>query len=343
MHHDLARLRLAVRERRPAEPTHRVLLVHGNVSTSVFFEELIAKLPVSWHVVAPDLRGFGDTEPKPIDGTRGMRDFSDDLAELCAALGWKDGVHALGWSVGGGVVMQLAIDHPGLVASLTLVAPVPPRGFGGTHGPEAEPNAPDCAGSGGGTVSPLFVAAIAQGDRGSEVQSPRTILKTFLVNPERFQLSPEQEEAFLAAILTTRTGADHYPGDGVPSTGWPGIAPGTRGIANAFSAKYLDLRPFADLSPKPRVLWLRGDQDAIVGDASLFDLAQLGKLGVVPGWPGEAVAPPQPMIAQTRTLLDRYRSAGGEVREVVLEGAGHTPFVEQPEAFLAAFVPFVDG
>lgn len=343
MHLDLARLRIAVRERRPARPSHRVLLVHGNVSTGVFFEELMATLPDSWHVVAPDLRGFGETEPKPIDGTRGMRDFSDDLAELCAALGWEKDVHALGWSVGGGVVMQLAIDHPGLVASLTLVAPVPPRGFGGTHGPDGEPNAPDFAGSGGGTVSPLFVAAIAQGDRGSEVQSPRTILKTFLVNPERFQLSPAQEETFLAAILSTRTGADHYPGDGVPSTGWPGVAPGTRGIANAFSARYLDLRPFASLAPKPRVLWLRGDKDAIVGDASLFDLAQLGKLGVVPGWPGDAVAPPQPMIAQTRTLLDRYRSAGGDVREVVLEGAGHTPFVEQPETFRAAFVPFVEG
>lgn len=124
--HQLTRLRIAVRERRPeAEaPTRRVLLVHGNVSTSVFFEPLIDALPADWHIVASDLRGFGATEPKPIDGTRGLRDFSDDLAELSATLGWTSDVHALGWSVGGGVVMQLAIDHPGLVASLTLVAPV---------------------------------------------------------------------------------------------------------------------------------------------------------------------------------------------------------------------------
>ena len=325
--HQLTRLRIAVRERRPeAEaPTRRVLLVHGNVSTSVFFEPLIDALPADWHIVASDLRGFGATEPKPIDGTRGLRDFSDDLAELSATLGWTSDVHALGWSVGGGVVMQLAIDHPGLVASLTLVAPVPPRGFGGTHGPDGEPNAPDFAGSGGSTVSPAFVAAIAKGDRGGAITSPRTVLKTFLFNPERFTPKPEQEEAYVDVILTTRTGIDHCPGDGVPSRHWLLVAPGTRGIANAFSAKYLDLRPFADLTPKPRVLWLRGDKDAIVGDASLFDLAQLGKLGVVPAWPGAATAPPQPMIAQTRTLLNRYRANGGDVRELVLEGAGHTP------------------
>ena len=339
--HELSRLRIAVRERLPDAPTRRVLLVHGNVSTGVFFEPLLASLPADWHVVAPDLRGFGATEPKPIDGTRGLRDFSDDLAELCAALGWTSDVHALGWSVGGGVVMQLAIDHPGLCASLALVAPVPPRGFGGTHGPDGEPNAPDFAGSGGGTVSPDFVAAIARGDRGNAITSPRTILKTFLFNPGRFAPTPEQEEAYVDAILSSRTGPDHYPGDGVPSPHWPLVAPGTRGIGNAFSAKYLELRPFADLTPKPRVLWIRGDEDAIVGDASLFDLAQLGKLGVVPGWPGEAKAPPQPMIAQTRTLLDRYRANGGDVGELVLEGAGHSPFLEQPDAFREAFVSFV--
>ena len=36
-----------------------------------------------------------------------------------------------GWSMGGGVVMQYALDHPAL--SLTLQAPVSPYGFGGTR------------------------------------------------------------------------------------------------------------------------------------------------------------------------------------------------------------------
>ncbi len=47
------------------------------------------------------------------------------------------------------------------------------------------------------------------------------------------------------------------------------------------------------------------------------------------------------MIAQTRAVLDRYARAGGRYREVVLTDAGHTPFLEKPEAFLAAFTGFL--
>jgi pimeloyl-ACP methyl ester carboxylesterase len=81
------------------------------------------------------------------------------------------------------------------------------------------------------------------------------------------------------------------------------------------------------------VLWVRGDSDAIVSDASLFDLGHLGKLGAVPGWPGEEVYPPQPMVAQVRAVLDAYRAGGGEYREEVLADCGHSPHVERPEEF----------
>jgi hypothetical protein len=62
----------------------------------------------------------------------------------------------------------------------------------------------------------------------------------------------------------------------------------------------------ADLSgvrPKPPVLWVRGAHDVIVSDTSLYDLAYLGSLGAIPGWPGEQAWPPQPMVAQTRGVL----------------------------------------
>ena len=42
---------------------------------------------------------------------------------------------------------------------------------------------------------------------------------------------------------------------------------------------------------KPPVTWVRGDADVIVSDTSLFDLAYLGSLGVVPGWPGDGGLP----------------------------------------------------
>jgi pimeloyl-ACP methyl ester carboxylesterase len=123
-----------------------VLLVHGNVSSNRFYDELIAALPDRYRIVAPDLRGYGLSERKPVDATRGVRDWSDDLRSLIVTLGWAERpVHIMGWSLGGGVVMQYAIDHADNVASLTLMAPMSPYGFGGTHGSDGQLNASDGA------------------------------------------------------------------------------------------------------------------------------------------------------------------------------------------------------
>jgi len=89
------------------------------------------------------------------------------------------------------------------------------------------------------------------------------------------------------------------------------------------------------VAPKPPVLWVRGADDVIVSDTSLYDLAYLGSLGAIPGWPGEQTWPPQPMVAQTRAVLNGYAVAGGRYREAVIEDAGHGPHLDQPGQFLA--------
>ena len=71
-------------------------------------------LPEDTRALAIDLRGFGDSETLPVDATRGVRDFSDDVASVLDALGVTD-ANIVGWSMGGGVVMQLLIDRPDLV------------------------------------------------------------------------------------------------------------------------------------------------------------------------------------------------------------------------------------
>lgn len=338
----LDRLTVFHRERKPeGEPTRRVVLVHGNVSTSAFFEPLMAALPASWHVVAPDLRGFGATDSAPIDATRGLRDFADDVHALIESLGWVGQADLLGWSVGGGVILQLAIDHPSAARSLTLVNPVPPRGFGGTRDVDGTPTEADFAGSGGGAVSPDFLASLRLRDRSSGVGSARFTMKQFFFAADDYQPPPELEEQFLDAMQSTRLGDWFYPGDSVASANWPFVAPGTRGMNNAFSPKYQDLSAFAEIAPQPRVWWVRGAKDSVVSDSSFFDLAQLGKLGLVPGWPGEERCPPQPMVAQTRTLLDRYAAGGGSVTTHVFERAGHSPFLECQDEFVRAFVEFV--
>src|SRR5262249_9580389 len=128
-----------------------LLLIHGNASSGRFYEHLLPAIS-GYYAVAPDLRGFGATEPKIVDATRGMRDFSDDLHVLLEALGLER-VHLLGWSMGAHVALQYLLDHPARVRSLTLLAPGSPFGYGGTHGLEGAPNFADFAGTGAGLIS----------------------------------------------------------------------------------------------------------------------------------------------------------------------------------------------
>ncbi|MPQ98538.1 alpha/beta fold hydrolase [Modestobacter sp. I12A-02628] len=315
-----------------------VLLVHGNVSSALFWQPVLLALDPALRPLAVDLRGFGGTDPEPVDATRGVRDWADDLDALLDALDVTR-VHLVGWSMGGGVVLQHLLDHPERVASVALVAPVSPYGFGGTTGQDGRLVHPDGAGSGGGAADPAFVAALAAGDTGDGgPSSPRSVLRAFYVAPGSLPLDPALEDVFVASMLTTRTGPDHYPGDARASDGWPGTAPGGRGVLNTMAPTVFDVSGITEVDPKPPVLWVRGDADQVCSDTSAFDLAFLGSVGAVPGWPGAEVCPPQPMVTQTRAVLDRYAASGGAYREVVVPGVGHAPHLERPADVVAVLV-----
>ncbi len=321
----------------PAQGTP-VLFIHGNVSSATYWEDLMLALAGhGYRCLAPDLRGYGWTEAKPTDATRGYRDWVDDLAELLAALDLQQ-CHLVGWALGGGVVTRYLIDHPEQVLSVTLQAPVSPYGFGGTRDVVGTPCYPDFAGSGGGLVNPEFVKRIAAGDRSADApDAPRNVINTFYYKPP---FRAAREEDYLTSALRIATGTQFYPGDFVPSANWPHVAPGAWGPNNALSPKYVqgDAHALLALGRKPPVLWIRGADDQIVGDAALFDAGALGKLGVLPGWPGEAEYPPQPMITQTRAVLERYAAAGGSYREVVFQDCGHAAHIEYPSQWQDAFI-----
>ena len=319
-----------------------VLFVHGNVSSSLFWQPLMLALPASYRPLAVDLRGFGGTDAEPIDATRGVRDFSDDLAAAIDALD-LDRIHLVGWSMGGGVVLQYLVDHPGThrVASLTLVDPVSPFGFGGTRGVDGILCDPYGAGSGGGGGNPEFVERLAGQDRTDDSPlSPRQVLLAHYVKPPHV---PEHLDIFVESMLSTRTGEDWYPGDSRAVEAWPGFAPGDRGVLNTMAPTHFRIADLSGVEPKPPVLWIRGADDVIVSDTSLYDLAYLGSLGAIPGWPGDQTWPPQPMLAQTRAVLTGYAVAGGQYREVVIEDAGHGPHLDQPDQFLAELTAHLAG
>lgn len=318
-------------------PEKTVILVHGNVSSALFWQEQMLALPSDLRIIAVDLRGFGASETAPLDATRGVRDFSDDIAATLRALDIPN-AHFVGWSMGGGIVMQYALDYP--VLSLTLQAPVSPYGFGGTDR-EGKALTTDDAGCGGGGGNPDFVAALRAGDTGdASPTSPRNVLRGSYVAPG---YTSEYEDVWVASMLTTSTDPGNYPGDARASENWPGFAAGTVGVLNTMVPKYFNVSGIIDLAEKPPILWIHGSADVIVSDASFFDINSLGAVGVIPGWPGEDVAPAQLMKTQTRDVLAAYSAAGGRVVEIELDGVGHSPHLEAPEAFREALVALISS
>lgn len=309
-----------------------LVLVHGNMSSGRFFEEIMAALP-EYHIIAPDLRGYGATEPLPTNAARGVRDYSDDIHALTRALRLGR-FHLLGWSLGGVVTMQYLLDHPQQVRTLTLHATGSPYGYGGTRDAEGTPNFADCAGSGGGLVYSQVTERFGAGD--TTARSPFTArysLRNVVVRPS-FRFTAEREDILVEQMLMMRIGELHYPGDKVASPNWPYVAPGVYGPNNALSPRYLNLAPLGEMRDGPPVLWVRGGDDVMVSDTAQLDPAVLGRYAMIRGWPGRRIFPAQPMLAQIRTLLDRYASNGGAYHEVVLRNCGHAPMFEQPEQFL---------
>lgn len=328
------RLRTHYLESGPADAPV-IVMVHGNLSTGRFYEHLMPELP-GYRVIAPDMRGFGRSEPRPLDATRGLDDWADDLDALLRALEITEPVHLVGWSTAGAAIARFAMARP--VASLTLIDPVSPHGYGGTFA-DGTPCWPDFAGSGGGSANPEVVRRIAEGDRSADSPfSPRNIMRALYWSPTHTE---PREDVLVEEVLLTVTGDDNYPGDAVPSENWPGTAPGTTGILNALSPKYCDWTGLVDIADKPPVLWTHGSGDLVVADGSPLEFGTLGENGTVPGWPGADVYPPQPMVAQIRALLDRYADAGGRVRAEEFDGSGHGPHIDAREKWLAVFSEFL--
>lgn len=313
-----------------------VIFVHGNLTSATFWEEMMLTLPDGFYGIALDQRGYGDADPAvDVDGSRGLADLSDDVMALMDTLN-IDTAHVVGHSLGGAVLWQLMIDAPDRLCSVTLAAPGSPFGFGGTKDLQGTLCSDDAAGSGGGIVNPQFMELLKKGDRSNEGQlAPRVVMNSFYWKPP---FKSPREEDLLSSMLSQHFGERGYPGDFVASDHYPNVAPGKWGVANGLSPKYQpDINRLYAIDPKPPVLWIRGDSDQIVSDNSLFDLGTLGKMGAIPGYPGEDVYPSQPMVGQTRYVLEKYKEAGGDYTEAVLAETGHTPYIEKPDEFNALF------
>lgn len=111
-----------------------IVLVHGNLASSKFYDELIYLLDDDYTVYAIDLRGFGgSTYNRPIDT---LRDFAGDLKMFVDKLELRK-FDLLGWSTGGAVCMYFCSSYGYLINRLFLVASA---GVSGYHSYKIEPD-----------------------------------------------------------------------------------------------------------------------------------------------------------------------------------------------------------
>lgn len=100
-----------------------LLLIHGHPFNRSMWEPQTGALQnAGWRVVAPDLRGYGDSAVVP--GITTLSAFADDLVGLMDGLGIKRVVVG-GLSMGGQVAMQFSQSYPERVRGLLLAATFP--------------------------------------------------------------------------------------------------------------------------------------------------------------------------------------------------------------------------
>lgn len=98
-----------------------LVLLHGFAGSRADWYATIAKLPHRFHLIVPDLPGWGESERLP-DADYGVDAQVERLAAFFRAKRLKD-VHLVGHSMGGHIAGVFAARHPEWVKSLTLVAP----------------------------------------------------------------------------------------------------------------------------------------------------------------------------------------------------------------------------
>ena len=99
-----------------------LLLLHGFGVDRRMWQPQVTALGASYTLILCDMPGFGASEDPPETKTY----TSSDMVALVGHLGFNQ-VHLCGLSYGGAVALEMAIEHPALIATLTLAS----SGIGG--------------------------------------------------------------------------------------------------------------------------------------------------------------------------------------------------------------------
>jgi len=96
-----------------------LILLHGGLGLSSMFGEVLPLLAKTRQVIAVDLQAHGHTAD--IDRPIRYELMADDIAALIKHFGFRK-ADVMGYSLGGGVALRTAIQHPEVVKKLVLVS-----------------------------------------------------------------------------------------------------------------------------------------------------------------------------------------------------------------------------
>ena len=102
------------------------LLIHGNFSSSLHYSPLLKRIPKHIKVLTPDMRGFGDSSY--YRRISSLAELAEDMYLFLMAKEVKK-AHVIGWSLGGGVALELAAAHPDVVEKMVLINSTTHRGY----------------------------------------------------------------------------------------------------------------------------------------------------------------------------------------------------------------------
>jgi 3-oxoadipate enol-lactonase len=179
-----------------------VVLVHGHTLDRRLWEPQVAPLlDAGYRVVRYDVRGHGRSEAPATGYT--YQNYSLDLRDLLDRLSIGAPVNVVGLSMGGGIALQFAVDHPERVASLVLVDSTVP-GF---------------------TYSSEYAEAIEELVRVARSEGPRTALeRVWLPHPlfDGIRRFPERFD-FLKRMVLAYPAADYLDETEYPQPQWQAI------------------------------------------------------------------------------------------------------------------------
>lgn len=105
----------------PVDPGEVIVFLHAFPLHAGMWAPQLEALPEGWAAIAPDVRGFGlsEPDPAPCNPAESLDEVADDVAALLDQLGIRRAVFC-GLSMGGYELLALRRRHPGRVAGMVL-------------------------------------------------------------------------------------------------------------------------------------------------------------------------------------------------------------------------------